>query len=96
MCFCGKEDTRKILRVGNANARKTLQVLTLEEDTKLAVLQEEKMKYSIGNRLLNIALLSEGGTPACFSPFLISVFHFFPLESSGSVGLGHRGREVRI
>lgn len=54
VCFCGKEDSRKILGVGNADARKTLQVLTLEEDTKLAVLQEEKMKYSIGNRLLNI------------------------------------------
>ena len=48
MCFCGK-DTRKIRGVGNADARKTLQVLALEEDTKLAVLQEEKMKYSIGN-----------------------------------------------
>ena len=48
LCFCGK-DTRKIRGVGNADARKTLQVLALEEDTKLAVLQEEKMKYSIGN-----------------------------------------------
>lgn len=96
VCFCGEEDPRKILGVGNADARKTYQVLTLEEDTKLAVLQEEKMKYSIGNRLLNIAL-SEGGTCACSAPFLISVSFLSPsLERSGSVGLGHQGREVRI
>ena len=55
------------------------------------------MKYSIGNRLLNIALLSEGGTCACSKPFLISVsFLSSSLEGSGSVGLGHQGREVRI